>query len=82
MLISANELKTKGVAFIEKSLQADEEVFVSVRGKTKFVMLTVDEYERLKESELETAIRDAEEDYRKKRYTVDTAEKHFKKIGI
>jgi PHD/YefM family antitoxin component YafN of YafNO toxin-antitoxin module len=82
MIISANELKTKGLAFIEKSLNANDEVFVSFRGKTKFVMLTITEYERLKEADLETSIHEAEEDYKNKKYIVESAEEHFKRIGI
>lgn len=82
MIITANELKTRGISLVERFLKQDGEVFVSVRGKRKFVILPVEEYERLKEAELESIVRQAEKDYREGRYAVETAEEHFKRLGI
>lgn len=82
MLITANEVKTKGISFIEKLIKKYNEVFISVRGKKKFVILTVDEYEKLKEAELETIIRNAENDYKSGRVIKESSEEHFKRLGI
>jgi len=82
MIITANEIKTKGISYINKLMKKYSEIFVSVRGKTKYVILPIEEYERLKEAELEKAIRDAEEDYKQGRYIVETSEEHFKRLGI
>jgi PHD/YefM family antitoxin component YafN of YafNO toxin-antitoxin module len=82
MLISANDVKTKGISFIEKLIKKYNEVFISVRGKKKFVILTVEEYEHLKDAELETIIRNAEEDYKSGNYFKESSEEHFKRLGI
>lgn len=82
MIITANDIKTKGVAYISKLIDKYKEVFVSVRGKKKFVILPIDEYERLREIELEKAIQDAEKDYKEGRFIVETSEEHFKRLGI
>jgi len=82
MIITANEVKTKGVSFIEKVVKKFGEAIISVRGKRKYIVLPVEEYERLKEIELDRIIELAEEDYRKGRIIKETAEKHFKRIGI
>lgn len=82
MIVSANELKTKGISYLEGLLRKYKEIFISVRGKSRFVLLPIEEYERLKEADLEMAVREAEEDYKKGRFVVETAEKHFKRIGI
>ena len=82
MIITANELKTKGISFVEKLMKKSREVFVSVRGRKKFVILPVDEYERLREAELESIIRQAEKDYEEGRYVVESAEEHFRRLGI
>jgi len=82
MLISANDIKTKGVSFIEKLIKKYNEVFISVRGKKKFVILSVEEFERLKEAELEKIIKDAEENYKAGRFVKETSDEHFKKLGI
>jgi prevent-host-death family protein len=82
MIITANEVKTKGVSFIEKVVKKFGEAIISVRGKRKYIVLPVEEYERLKEIELDRIIELAEEDYREGRVIKETAEKHFKRIGI
>jgi PHD/YefM family antitoxin component YafN of YafNO toxin-antitoxin module len=82
MLISANDIKTRGVSFIEKLIKKYNEVFISVRGKKKFVILTVEEYEHLKDAELETIIRNAEKDYNSGNYVKESSEEHFKRLGI
>ncbi|MFI5293656.1 MAG: type II toxin-antitoxin system prevent-host-death family antitoxin [Thermodesulfovibrionales bacterium] len=82
MIVTANELKTKGISYLEGLLRKYKEIFISVRGKSRFVLLPIEEYERLKEADLEMAVREAEEDYKKGRFVVETAEKHFKRIGI
>ena len=82
MIITANELKTKGISLVEKLLKRTGEVFVSVRGKKKFVILPIEEYEKLKEAELESVLRQAEKDYQEGKYVVETAEEHFKRLGL
>ena len=82
MVITANDLKVKGMTLIDKLIKKYGEVIISVRGRNRFVILPLDEYERLKEAELDRAIREAEEDYRKGRYVAEAAEEHFKRLGI
>ena len=54
--ISANELKTRGIAAIEQALAEQPEAIVSVRGKDRFVVLDIAQYQRLRECELEVAL--------------------------
>ena len=82
MVITAKELKRRGISFVSQLLEKWDSVYVSVRGNRKFVILKAEEYERLKELELEKAIRDAEKDLEEGRYIVETAEEHFKRLGI
>jgi len=82
MIIQANELKTRGISFVEELIKKNEEVFISVRGRKKYVILRVEDYDRLKEAELESIVRQAEQDYKEGRYRVETAEEHFKRLGI
>ncbi|MEJ5173468.1 MAG: type II toxin-antitoxin system prevent-host-death family antitoxin [Hydrogenothermaceae bacterium] len=80
--VKANDIKTKGISFIDKFLKKYEVIFVTVRGKNKYVILPIEEYQRLKEAELEKAIAEAEEDYKEGKYISETAEEHFKRLGI
>jgi len=82
MILTANDIKTKGISFVEKLIKKYNEVFITVRGKKKFVILPIEEYEKLKEAELEKIIREAEEDYKQGRIIKESAEEHFKRLGI
>lgn len=54
--IAANELKTKGVSTIQNALEEDTEVLISVRGKERYVVMDLEEYNRLRVCELEMAL--------------------------
>jgi len=82
MIITANELKVKGISYLDGLARKYKEIFISVRGKNRMVVLPIEEYERLKEADLEMAVREAEADYNKGKYIIESAEKHFKRIGI
>ena len=82
MIVTANDLKVKGISYLEGLVKTYSEIIISVRGKNRYVVLPIEEYERLKEADLEMAVREAEEDYGKGKYTKETAADHFKRIGI
>ena len=60
--ITANELKRNGVAGIERVMSDSDEssVMVDVRGKTKYVILSADEFNQYREYQLDQAISEAE----------------------
>ena len=60
--ISANDLKTKGVAVIEAALVNEPEAVISVRGKNRFVVMDLAHYQYLRECELETALAETRAD--------------------
>lgn len=82
MIISANDIKLKGISMIEQLVSKYSEVFVTVRGKKKFVLLPIERYESMKEAELEKIIKEAEEDYKAGRYIKESAQEHIKRLGI
>ena len=51
MVITANELKVKGITAFAKKIKKYESVFISVRGKPEYVLMTKQEYSRLYEEE-------------------------------
>ena len=60
--ISANDLKTKGIAAIEFALNSSPEAIVSVRGKDKFVVMDLAHYHYLRECELDAALAETRAD--------------------
>ena len=78
--ISANELKTKGVAAIEAMLAEHSEAIVSVRGKDRFVVMDMDHYHYLRECELEAALAETRADLAAGRFVQESAEAHLARI--
>jgi len=80
MVISANDLKTKGVSIIESMLETLDEVLISIRGKNKYVVVDMNRYNYLRECELEKALRDTQEDLQNGRSRVLTSTQHFEEL--
>ncbi|MCX5806085.1 MAG: hypothetical protein NT010_08470 [Proteobacteria bacterium] len=79
-VITANELKTKGVIALDKATGSGEEAIISVRGKNRFVVLPIEQYNHLRECELEAALREAKDDLAKGKFKKETVEKHIKRM--
>jgi PHD/YefM family antitoxin component YafN of YafNO toxin-antitoxin module len=79
--ISANDLKTKGVAAIEAALADQPEAIVSVRGKDRFVVMDLGHYHYLRECELEAALAETRSDLAAGRFVVESAEAHMKRVS-
>ena len=78
--ISANVLKTKGVAAIEASLAEHPEAIVSVRGKDRFVIMNLERYHYLRECELMAALAETRADLVAGRFVEESAEDHLKRL--
>jgi len=54
--LTANDLKTKGIAAIGGRAGDRPEAIVTVRGKDRFVVMDIAQYHHLRECELEAAL--------------------------
>lgn len=80
--ISANDLKVKGINAIDEIVANDNNgVVITVRGKEKYVILPIDEYNLLREYELEIAIQEAKKDIADGKCHKDGIPKHLKRVS-
>jgi len=75
-MITANELKTKGIACLEENLADNPEAVITVRGKECFVVMKIQHYHYLRKMELETALYEAQQDFAAGRFTKDSVDQH------
>ena len=61
-VVTANDLKTKGISDIERILQDAQEVVISVRGKPRYVVMDLAHYDFLRECEIAAAWAQTRED--------------------
>ena len=78
--ISANDLKTKGVAAIEAALNQAPEAIVSVRGKDRFVVMDLAHYQYLRECELDAALAETRADLAAGRFVEESAAEHLARL--
>jgi prevent-host-death family protein len=79
-IITANELKTKGVTILNDETSDGTEVIITVRGKSKYVVLPIEKYNFLRECELDAALLEAKKDIKEGKFIKESVEKHIKRI--
>ena len=75
-MITANELKTKGIACLEENLADNPEAVITVRGKECFVVMKIEHYHYLREMELEAALYETQQDVATGRFSKDSIDQH------
>lgn len=79
--ITANDLKTRGIAAIEASLAGGRsEAVVSVRGADRYVVMDLAHYQHLRECELEAALAESRADIAAGRFVVESPAQHVARL--
>lgn len=79
--ISANDLKTRGVSAIDEALTEQSEVSVSVRGQVKYIVMSKEHYQYLRECELEAALAESKTDLDAGRFVKESVAQHLRRIA-
>ena len=79
--ITANELKTRGIAAI-KALLSDgrAEAVLSVRGVDRYVVMDLAHYQHLRECELEAALAESKADIAAGRFVTESPQAHLARL--
>jgi PHD/YefM family antitoxin component YafN of YafNO toxin-antitoxin module len=78
--ITANELKTKGVASIDAVLTEQAEAIISVRGKDRYVVMDLETYNRLRVCELEAALYQAKREIAEGKGIEERVDEHLTRL--
>ncbi len=79
MVVTANEVKTKGVSLFDKLFEKASEVVINVRGKNKYVVIDIERYKHMRALELDDIYNEVKKDISEGRYTTDIDE-HLKEL--
>ena len=79
-ILTANDIKTKGVTAIKTATSGNNEAIITVRGKTEYVVLPVKQYNHLRECELEVALMESRKDLEGGRFIEESITDHIKRI--
>ena len=78
--ITANDLKVKGITAIDELVPDNDGVIITVRGKEKYVVLSIEEYNQFRELELDAAIQEAKRDIALGRFHSDSVAAHLGRV--
>ena len=81
MVISANEVKTRGVSIFGEMLEKFDELTINVRGKNKYVVMDIERYRELRALELDILYEKAMEYIKHGRYKTMTVEEHLRELA-
>jgi prevent-host-death family protein len=79
--ITANDLKVKGISAIDDMVNDNYGIVITVRGVEKYVILPIEEYNHLREMELDSAIRESKREIAEGKYHSGSIEEHLKRVG-
>lgn len=79
-VITANDLKTKGVSSIDAALKEQGEAIISVRGQDRYVVLDMETYNRLRVCELEAALYEARREVARGAFVEESVDEHMERI--
>jgi len=79
--ITANDLKVKGISAIEEIVEENDGVVITVRGIEKYVVLSIEEYNQLREYELEAAIQESMKEINDGKFFSGTIEEHIQRVS-
>jgi prevent-host-death family protein len=79
--ITANDLKVKGISAIDEIVNDNNGVVITVRGVEKYIILPIEEYNQLREMELDYAIQESKKEIEEGRFNSDSIEEHLKRVS-
>ncbi len=79
-ILTANELKQKGASALKDATSNDNEVIITVRGKSEYVVLPIAAYNSLRECELEIALIESRKDMENGKFIEESVEEHIRRI--
>ncbi|MDY0265528.1 MAG: type II toxin-antitoxin system prevent-host-death family antitoxin [Sulfurospirillum cavolei] len=80
MIVSANDIKTKGVTLLDKLFETVSEVIINVRGKNKYVVIDIERYKQLRELELDRLYDETMQEIKEGRFKTQSVEEHLSEL--
>ncbi len=79
--ITATDLKTNGIHTIEQALEHQPELSITVRGQTKYVVMSSERYRQLRECEMIAALVESNADLDAGRFVKESIKQHIKRLA-
>ena len=78
--VSAGELKKRGISLLDDIVGDQDGAIVTIRGRSKYVVIDMNTYNRFREYELEVALAETKRDLAEGNFVEESVEDHIKRI--
>lgn len=78
--VSASDLKKRGISLIDDLVEEQGGAIITVRGKSKYVVIDMNAYNRFREYELEVALAETKRDIAEGNFVEESVEDHIRRI--
>jgi len=78
--VSVGELKKKGITLLDDAIGDQEGAIITVRGRSKYVIMDMNTYNRFREYELEAALIETRKDLAEGHFLEESVEDHIHRI--
>ena len=78
--ITANDLKIQGASVLNKILSEQPEVAITLRGKPKYIVMPIEQYNHYREAELVAALAETQADLMAGRVHKESIAEHIKRV--
>ncbi len=83
-MITANDLKVKGIKTIHQEMSENDEAIISFRGKPRYIVIDFDKYDELRALELDKIYLETMQEIKDEKYKIistdDDLEEHLKDL--
>jgi hypothetical protein len=79
-MITANELKVKGIKAIQNELKDKDEAVITHRGKPQYIVVNFERFDKLRGFEIDKAYLEAMQDIKEGRYKTLSADEHIQEV--
>jgi PHD/YefM family antitoxin component YafN of YafNO toxin-antitoxin module len=80
LYVSAGDLKKRGVSLLDDIVEKQGGAIITVRGKSKYVVIDMNAYNRFREYELEAALTETKRDLAEGNFVEESVNDHIKRI--
>ncbi|MCK5057720.1 MAG: prevent-host-death protein [Candidatus Aminicenantes bacterium] len=80
LYVSAGDLKKRGVSLLDDIVEEQGGAIITVRGKSKYVVIDMNAYNRFREYELEAALAETKRDLAEGNFVEESVNDHIKRI--
>lgn len=78
--VSAGDLKKRGISLLDDLVEEEGGAIITVRGKSKYVVIDMNAYNRFREYELEVALAETKRDLADGKFVEESVADHIKRI--